>query len=551
MEISRVGKWSYLSLSGLAVAALFFSFSLTPSLMPRSPFVQGALSGTSAACGYFIGVFAVWLWDYLELPSPPSPPGRIWTACVLTPCIVVSTWFLWQQTTWQNSIRGLMGMEPVAAADPLKLLGVALLVFIALIALGLLFSRLSTSSYVWFRRFIPRRLARVIGTLLAIMLFWSVAEGIFFKVALRVADSSLREADALIDDNTPEPTDPAKTGSAASVVAWKQLGRQGRHFITSGPTGQDVGEFLHVNARDPIRVYVGLNAAETTEERAKLALAELKRQGAFDRSVLIVIVPTGTGWIDPAAIDTAEYLHRGDIASVALQYSYLVSWLSLMVEPGYGSDAARALFKEVYGYWSTLPRDHRPQLYLHGLSLGALNSQLSANLYDVIADPFQGALWSGPPYSSATWKSVTENRQAGSPAWLPRFGNGSIIRFTNQRNALNIPGAVWGPIRVVFLQYASDPVTFFEWRSFYRKPDWLVLPRGPDVSPSFRWIPIITMLQLGFDSMIATTSPMGYGHVYAPQHYIDAWLAVTAPQGWSADDVQRLKALFSTKFKHL
>nr|WP_312872321.1 hypothetical protein [Rhizobium viscosum] len=25
---------------------------------------------------------------------------------------------------------------------------------------------------------------------------------------------------------------------------------------------------------------------------------------------------------------------------------------------------------------------------------------------------------------------------------------------------------------------------------------------------------------------MATTSPMGYGHVYAPQHYIDAWLAV-------------------------
>lgn len=549
MKNSRASRLFLFSIPGLAVAALFFSLSLTPSLMPRSPFVQGALSGTSAACGYLIGVFAVWLWDYLEVPRPPLPSGRIGTAIILIPCIAVSAWFLWQEASWQDSIRNLMGLEPIAAADPLKLLAVAVVVFIALIALGRLFSRLSGLSYAWLSRFVPRRLAHVVGTLLAIALFWSVAEGIFFQVTLRVVDSSFREADALIDDDTPMPADPAKTGSAASLVAWKQLGRQGRHFITSGPTGKEVGEFLHAAARDPIRVYVGLNAAETAEERAKLALAELKRQGAFDRSVLLVIVPTGTGWVDPAAIDTVEYLHRGDIASVALQYSYLASWLSLLVEPGYGSDAAQALFKEVYGYWATLPRDHRPKLYLHGLSLGAMNSQLSANLYDVIGDPFQGALWSGPPYSSATWKWVTENRNAGSPAWLPRFRDSSIIRFTNQENALNIPGAVWGPIRVVFLQYASDPVTFFEWRSFYRKPDWLAFPRGPDVSPSFHWIPVITMLQLGFDSMIATTSPMGYGHVYAPEHYIDAWLAVTEPSGWNADDIHRLKALFSAKFR--
>ena len=62
------------------------------------------------------------------------------------------------------------------------------------------------------------------------------------------------------------------------------------------------------------------------------------RVGAFDRSVLIVAVPTGTGWMDPAAMDPLEYLHGGDTAIVAMQYSYLTSWISLLVEPGYGSD---------------------------------------------------------------------------------------------------------------------------------------------------------------------------------------------------------------------
>ena len=43
-------------------------------------------------------------------------------------------------------------------------------------------------------------------------------------------------------------------------------------------------------------------------------------------------------------------------------------------------------------------------------------------------------------------------------------------------------------------------------------------------------IPVVTMLQLLFDMMIATTSPIGYGHIYAPEHYIDCWIALTDPQ---------------------
>lgn len=258
-------------------------------------------------------------------------------------------------------------------------------------------------------------------------------------------------------------------------------------------------------------------------------------------------MPTGTGWIDPEALDTVEYLLHGDVASVAVQYSYLTSWLSLLVEPGYGADAADALFDAVYGYWTTLPRDRRPKLYLHGLSLGAMNSQGSVDLFDVISDPFQGALWSGPPFPSALWRSVTADRVAGSSAWLPRYRDSSAIRFTSQENALDIPGAHWGAMRIVYLQYASDPVTFFDPHSFYREPDWMKPPRGPDVSPALNWFPVVTGLQLLADMALATTSPMGYGHVYAPEHYIDAWMAVTDPQGITAEDVTRLKARFSVR----
>ena len=88
--------------------------------------------------------------------------------------------------------------------------------------------------------------------------------------------------------------------------------------------------------------------ADTPEARAKLALAELKRVGGFSRKALVVITPTGTGWVDPAGIDGLEFLYRGDVASVAVQYSYLSSPLTLLVDPESGRDTARALFREVY-----------------------------------------------------------------------------------------------------------------------------------------------------------------------------------------------------------
>jgi uncharacterized membrane protein len=41
---------------------------------------------------------------------------------------------------------------------------------------------------------------------------------------------------------------------------------------------------------------------------------------------------------------------------------------------------------------------------------------------------------------------------------------------------------------------------------------------------------------------VATKTPMGFGHVYAPEHYVDAWVAVTDLHDWSADALARLKS---------
>ncbi|WP_142846692.1 alpha/beta-hydrolase family protein [Telmatospirillum sp. J64-1] len=530
---------------GLLLGILFYAFSLTPSLVPRNFLIQGYVSGLSLSAGYGLGVVAGWLWSYLQLPVPNGRIERIATLLGLAVCTLIAGIFLWQASEWQNSVRALMDMEPVDGAQPLFVALVALLVFGVLLTVGKLFRWTFRLLAHRLRRFIPERTSNVISVLAAAALFWAAIDGILFSFALRMADSSYQQINARIEDNLARPENPLKTGSPASLVAWQKLGRQGREFVSSGPSADDLAAFLGEEAMEPIRVYVGLNSAETPQARARLALEELQRVGAFERSVLVLVTPTGTGWVDPAALDTVEYLHRGDIASVAVQYSYLPSPLSLLIEAEYGAETARAVFSAIYGYWSSLAPEARPALYLHGLSLGALNSDLSFHIFDIIDDMPQGALWSGPPFRSELWRSATQGRDPGSPAWLPLYRGGTVVRFANQETSAADIGAPWGPFRIVYLQYASDPVTFFDALAFYREPEWMREPRGPDVSPELRWYPVVTMLQLAVDMMAGSTPP-GYGHDYAAEHYIDAWLALMEPEGWTEEDIRRLKALFAS-----
>lgn len=526
---------------GLLLGTLFFAASLTPSLVPRTYLTQGALAGACFAVGYGVGVGWRWLWAYLELPALAERWRRAGKAVAAATCLIVAAVFLWRAAEWQNSIRGVMALPPVESAHPLKLCLAAITTFAVLLGLARLFRAVSGLIAAWLKRRIPRRLANVLGVAGAVLLFWSLANGVLVRTAFRLLDSSFREYDALLEPQRPQPEDPLQSGSSASLLRWRELGRAGREFVASRPSASDIAALTEREAHQPIRLYVGLRAAETVQDRARLALAELKRAGAFERSVLVVITPTGTGWVDPSAMNAVEYLHDGDVASIALQYSYLSSPLSLLAQPDYGAEAARALFEAVYRHWATLPRDRRPKLYLHGLSLGAMNSERSAELFEMIGDPVDGALWSGPPFGSRLWRSFTEGREPGSPAWLPVFRDGRFVRFMNQ-NGGNVPAdQPWGTMRVVYLQYASDAVTFFDYRDGYRRPAWLEAPRGPDVSPQLRWYPVVTALQLALDMAVATTTPMGYGHVYAPQHYVDAWVAVTAPQGWSDEALERLK----------
>ena len=528
----------------LILAATAFTLTLSPSLIPRSGLLQGAVGGISFALVYAIcaGLIALWVW--LDLPTAKNPRLH-WIPFALA--AIILTYGLASATGWQNAVRKAVGMEPVESARPLIIAATGLVVAALLLFFGRVFRRAAVLVANRLAVLLPPRVAITLGTIFVAWLFWSIGNGVLVHSALRFMDASYAQVDALIPADEGRPSDPRKSGSVASLASWQSLGAAGRDRVNAAPDSATIGKITGTPAIEPLRVYVGLNSAKDPAARADLALAELIRIGAFDRKLLVIATPTGTGWIDPASVASLEFLWGGDVASVSVQYSYLPSWLSLLVEPEYGHETARAVFSRIYDHWRQLPKHSRPRLYLHGLSLGSLNSDISLDFFNVLGDPPQGAFWVGPPFASRTWPQFTKDRDIGTPAWSPRFRDGSLVRFTTQTDTTADATAPWGPMRMIYLQYPSDAIAFFEPASFYRAPAWMANPRGPDVSPALRWVPVVTFVQLLTDMMTATTTNPGHGHVYAARDYLAGWLALTDPPLWDEARLERLRDWFAAR----
>lgn len=534
-EYSR--SFSYV---GLVVATLLFAGSVSPSLLPRPPVVQGILSGFVLAIGYGIGVLLVLTWRFLQLPIV-SNKTKLWGKRVSTVMVgIIAFYFVWSTSDWQNSIRERMDMPPVESAYPITFFTIAILWAWGLVLLARFLLRCNRYLSAKLRRFVPRRIATGISTFIVFLVTIFVANGVVTDGALNLADNFFLQADQMIDEGIERPERSLVCGSPDSLVPWDMIGRKGKTFIAGGPTAESIKAVTGEASLEPVRVYVGMETIEDEASQAKLALQELIRVGGFDRSILIVATPTGTGWLDPGAVDTVEYLHNGDTATVSIQYSYLPSWITILIDPDRSKRSARALFTTIYDYWKDLPKSDRPKLYLQGLSLGSLGSEDAADLLTIFEDPIHGAVWSGPPFPSQQWKKIVRDRNAGTPEWMPTYREQRIIRFTAQENHLQIEQP-WGAMRNVYIQYASDPMVWFSHDLAWRPPAWLQEPRGPDVSPQLQWYPLVTYLQVAFDLAISTSVPVGHGHNYSPASYIDAWIGVTDPAGWTPEKIALLK----------
>jgi len=535
--------WWQPSLIGLNIGALCCAVTFWPSLVPRPWAFQGVLSGFIFALGYGLGLALASLWDFLEMPSFPRQRQRALLILLSCMAALLIGYSFWNAAHWQNVTRTLMGMPEVEESYYLQICTISGFTGLTL----LLATKALILSLQWATRlplrYIRRRIASVAGVLFLMTILVVAANDTLIRGTISAIDT----AQAAIDTNDPPgaimPSEITRSGNAVSLIDWDRLGKAGKLFVHEGPRRSEIESFSSRPAKEPIRAYVGLRSGDSPQDQAVLALRELKRAGAFSRKLLVIATPTGTGWLQNGAIAPLEYLHDGDVATIGVQYSYLPSPLSLILQPGLAHESASTVFDVIYNYWKTLPSETRPKLYLFGLSLGSLGSETSVPLYAYVSDPFHGALWAGPTFRNPLWKRVQRNRNPDSPAWQPQFENGSLFRVFSPESTQLDQHTGWSPIRTIFLANPSDPIVFFEESMWSREPEWLQEPRGGDVSESLRWVPLITFFQVAFDMLSATSVPAGHAHNYAVRDYIEAWATVTSRDDWTPNDTAKLLPL--------
>lgn len=530
------------ALPGAWVAVGLVCLSFTPSLVPRPGAFQGVVCGVTGAIGYGLGVLGARVWrEFADRPVRPPRPRSWRSFLIVGPVLLLISYVLGQR--WQGQIREVMGAEPESFGSKLWLPVAAVLVFVGLVAAARGIRRFFWWVADLLGRWMGRRAARALGWLLAVVVTVGLVSGVLVDGILELTDRIFAVRDTTTSDTAVQPTTALRSGGPGSLVAWDTLGKQGRNFVGQGPTVAQIAAFTGATAQEPIRAYAGLASADTLEDRAALAVADLDRAGGFGRGYLMVAGSTGTGWLDPAAMASFEYETGGNSAVVSMQYSYLPSWASFLVDQVKAREAGRALFDAVYQKWSGLPSGQRPKLFGFGLSLGSYAAEAPFSGEADMANRTDGVLLAGPPAFNPLNREFTGGRDPGTPEVQPVFRDGRTVRFTNDPGG-GIPpiDQSWDGTRVLYLQHASDPIVWLSPDLILHRPDWLAEPAGKDVISEMTWIPFVTFWQVTMDMLEPVDTSPGHGHTYTLE-FVDGWAALLQPAGWTAQQADALRGI--------
>ena len=528
--------------TGTAGGLIFIWFSMTPSLLPRTALFQGLVSGVSGAIGYGLGVFTVWLVRYMR-SKDSSPPPPVWAWKALIPIGVIGMVVMAIRFhVWQDDVRDLMGVKHLEWYDYPEAAILSLVVLFTLVEIGQLIRRLIIFLIGQVDRIAPFRVSATIVVVALVVLTITLLNGVVIKFTMNQLNSSFNAVNEEGKAETAAPKTRLRSGGPESLVSWESLGHQGRIFVQAGPSVAKLTEFNGAPATEPIRAYAGLNSADGIEATAELAASELERTGGLQRAVIAVATTTGTGWINEAEADSLEYMYNGNTAIVSMQYSFLPSWLSFLVDKENARRAGQALFEAVDKRVRHLPEGQRPKLVVFGESLGSFGGEAPFMSLNNILARTDGALFSGPTFNNTVWLQLTATRDRGSPEWLPIYNDGHNVRFVARPSDLGRPPAQWGTPKVVYLQHASDPIAWWTPDLLFKSPDWLREKRGYDVLPQTHWIPLVTFLQVSADMAVAVDVPDGHGHHYVAD-VANGWAEVLSPPGWTPEKTAKLRPL--------
>lgn len=332
---------------------------------------------------------------------------------------------------------------------------------------------------------------------------------------------------------------PEVSGSPDSVIPYATMSRMGRRMVWTLRLPDEIERVMGEPARaHPIRIYGGLELADTPEKRAALVLDDLERAGGLDRSWLMVASPTGTGYVNYAATGALEFLTRGDCATIALQYSARPSLISLdRVDEG--REQFRLLIDQLAARLSG--REHRPRVIVFGESLGAWTSQdafLHTGTDGLVNAGIDHAIWIGTPYESK-WKDqvLSEERVDVDSSLIGVFNDIDEWKALDPEQRERI--------RYVMVTHHDDGVALFGTSLLVQQPEWLGDPssRPPGVPRSQRYIPVTTFVQTLIDMKNAARVVPGVfeaeGHDYRAD--LSPFLQAVLDLPASPDQLERVR----------
>ena len=286
------------------------------------------------------------------------------------------------------------------------------------------------------------------------------------------------------------------SGSLESVVPYETLSKQGRRFVWNAQGAAMISEVMGEDAIDAVRAYVGIESAETEEERVALAMRELERTNAFDREWLLVDLPTGTGYVNYAAVSVLEMLSRGNCATIAMQYAARPSPLSLD-RVSEGRKQARLLIDAISERLEGVPAENRPKVVLFGESLGAWASQdafLDQGTQGLVDAGIDFAIWIGTPNFSRWKEQVLRD---GRPDVVSEL----IGVFNDISEWEATPAERRDRMRYVMITHDNDGVARFGPGLLVQAPEWLgdTIDRWARIPKGMRWVPNTTFFQVLVD----------------------------------------------------
>ena len=313
--------------------------------------------------------------------------------------------------------------------------------------------------------------------------------------AVEYLDRRAEAGGSAIDAAYTTPPDTATvSGGPASAVPWPSLSREGVRFVNMALSRQEIADVTGAPVeavKAPVRAFAGLASGPTVDVRVDLVMEDLARLGAFDRSVLCVASPTGSGYVNYVAVETLEYLTGGDCATVALQYSLRPSFLSLD-RVAMGREQNRALLHALEWRLQGLPEGQRPRLVGFGESLGAHTMQDAflhegtSGLHRVGMDR---ALFLGTPAGSKWARQWRLDPGRTDP-------HGEVTEVASYAEWLALPADDRARRRYVLLSHHEDPITRFEPAIIVQQPRWLgpAASLPPGISHLESWYALTTFV---------------------------------------------------------